>query len=55
VKAIDPSIVVVSAGLGSIIDWGTSAINPVTFLTKMYAAGAKRYFDALSFHPTTTS
>ncbi len=51
VKAIDPSIVVLGGVLGSIVDWGTSAINPVTFLNQMYAAGAKPYFDALTFHP----
>ena len=51
VKAIDPSIVVLSAGLGSIISVGSMAINPVAYLTQMYAAGAKPYFDALSFHP----
>jgi hypothetical protein len=27
------------------------AINPVTFLAQMYAAGAGGYFDAVSFHP----
>jgi hypothetical protein len=51
VKAIDSSITVVAAGLGAIIDVPLVAINPVTFLTQMYAAGAKPYFDALSFHP----
>lgn len=51
VKAIDPSIVVLGGSLGSIIDVAVIAINPVSFLTQMYAAGAQPYFDALSFHP----
>ncbi|MDT7765398.1 MAG: polysaccharide biosynthesis protein PslG [Mycobacterium sp.] len=51
VKAIDPSIVVVSAGLGCVLSLGSISINPVAYLTQMYAAGAKPYFDALSFHP----
>ena len=51
IKAIDPSIVVVSAGLGAIQSFGSLTINPVAYVTQMYAAGAKPYFDALSFHP----
>jgi hypothetical protein len=51
VKAIDPSIVVVVGGLGSLISFGSLTINPVAYLTQMYAAGAKPYFDAMSFHP----
>lgn len=51
VKAINPSIVVLAAGLGSVISLGSLSINPVAYLTQMYAAGAKPYFDALSFHP----
>lgn len=51
VKAVDPSVVVLGGSLGSIIDVAVVAINPVSYLTQMYAAGAKQYFDALSFHP----
>ncbi|GAC1634895.1 MAG: hypothetical protein NVS4B6_00980 [Mycobacterium sp.] len=51
VKAIDPSIVVLAAGLGSVESLGSISINPVAYVTQMYAAGAKPYFDALSFHP----
>ena len=51
VKAVDPSVVVVSAGLGAIQSFGSVTINPVAYVTQMYAAGAKPYFDALSFHP----
>lgn len=51
IKAIDPSIVVLSAGLGAIQSFGSLTINPVAYLTQMYAAGAKPYFDAVNFHP----
>ncbi|MCW2560215.1 MAG: hypothetical protein JWP55_4179 [Mycobacterium sp.] len=51
IKAVDPSIVVLGGSLGSILDNGGSAISPPNFLTQMYAAGAKGYFDALAFHP----
>jgi hypothetical protein len=51
VKAVDPSVVVLGGALGSIIDVTGKAINPVSYLTQMYAAGAKPYFDALTFHP----
>jgi hypothetical protein len=51
VKSIDPSITVIGGVLGSIVDFGDIAINPVTYTRQMYAAGAKGYFDAFSFHP----
>ncbi len=51
VKAVDPSVVVISAGLGALQSVGSLTINPVAYVTQMYAAGAKPYFDALSFHP----
>jgi polysaccharide biosynthesis protein PslG len=51
VKAVDPTITVIGGVLGSIVDFGDLAINPVTYLQQMYAAGAQGYFDAFSFHP----
>jgi hypothetical protein len=51
IKDIDPSATVVVGGLGAVIDFGSVTINPVRFVTEMYAAGAKDYFDALAFHP----
>jgi hypothetical protein len=51
IKAVDPSIVVLGGSLGAILDYAGSAISPPNFLTQMYAAGAKGYFDALAFHP----
>jgi hypothetical protein len=51
IKAADPNAVVVAAGLGAVITYGTLTIDPVTYLQQMYAAGAAGYFDALSYHP----
>lgn len=52
IKQADPKAVVVAAGLAAANETpGGSVINPVTFLTAMYAAGAAGYFDAVSFHP----
>lgn len=51
VKAADPNATVIGGVLGSVTDWGQWLINPVSFTQQMYAAGAKGFFDALSFHP----
>ena len=51
IKAADPNAVVVAAGLGSVISFGTLTIDPVTYLQEMYDAGAQGYFDAVAFHP----
>jgi YVTN family beta-propeller protein/VCBS repeat-containing protein len=51
IKAVDPNAVVVAGALGAVVDWSGVSINPVTFLSDMYANGAAGYFDALSFHP----
>ncbi len=51
IKAIDPTIVVLSAGLGAVLSVASLSINPVAYLAEMYAAGAKPYFDAVNFHP----
>jgi hypothetical protein len=54
VKSADPSAKVLSGGLsphgfyGQIDEGG---MNPLTFLDRMYAAGAGRSFDALAWHP----
>jgi hypothetical protein len=54
IKAADPSAIVIAGALSSV---GTSSVNmsPVTFLQDMYAAGAKGYFNELSFHPYSTT
>lgn len=54
IKAADPSAFVVSAGLspyGARGDSSATAMNPLTFLERMYAAGANGSFDALGWHP----
>jgi VCBS repeat-containing protein len=51
IKAADPDAVVIAAGLGSVISFGSLTIDPVTYLQQMYASGAAGYFDAVAFHP----
>lgn len=51
VKAADPAAIVVTGGLAPIIDFSTVTMDSVKFVRAMYAAGAKRYFDALGYHP----
>lgn len=51
IKAADPDAVVIAASVGAGPENPGVAINPVTFLAQMYAAGAGGYFDAVSFHP----
>lgn len=53
VKANDPTAIVIG---GSLAPWnGTPEypVNTLTYLDGMYSAGAKGYFDRLSFHPYT--
>jgi hypothetical protein len=55
IKESDPAATVVSAGLspygahGDVS--GDGRINPLTFLERMYAAGAKGHVDAIGYHP----
>ena len=42
---------VVGGVVGAGLTHGTMTVNPVDFITQMYAAGAHGYFDALSIHP----
>jgi polysaccharide biosynthesis protein PslG len=51
IKAVDSAAIVVGGVLGSGMTWGNLTINPVTFLSQMYASGAAPFFDALSYHP----
>ncbi len=52
IKSVDPTATVISGGFAPAPDTsnGTS-YEPVTFLTQMYADGAKGSFDALADHP----
>lgn len=51
IKAVDPAATVIGGALGTGLSMAWLTVNPVTFLSQMYAAGAEGYFDALSFHP----
>lgn len=55
IKAVDPTVTVIGGVLGSGRTTGDpgapTTVDPYEFLQGMYAAGARGYFDALSFHP----
>jgi len=52
IKAADPNATVIGGVLISVADYGDGlTVNPVSYLQRMYDAGAAGYFDALSFHP----
>jgi YVTN family beta-propeller protein/VCBS repeat-containing protein len=51
IKGADPNAMVIAAGVGAVVDFGSLTVNPVRFITEMYQAGAAGYFDALAFHP----
>jgi hypothetical protein len=54
IKQADPQAFVISAGLSPYGGYGNTApglMNPLTFLERMYAAGAAGSFDALGWHP----
>lgn len=50
IKSVSSSLQVVAGALGADVTSAT-ATDPTSFLTQMYTAGAKSYFDAVSFHP----
>ena len=49
-KAVNKATTVVTGGLAPAFDTSTS-VSPRTFLKRMYAAGARPYFDAVAMHP----
>jgi polysaccharide biosynthesis protein PslG len=51
IKTEDPNAVVVGGVVASLFTAGNVTINPQDFIAQMYDAGAKGYFDAISFHP----
>jgi hypothetical protein len=51
-KAVNPTTSIITGGLAPGRDTSTS-VNPRTFVQRLYAAGAKRYFDAIAMHPYT--
>lgn len=51
IKAADPDATVIAGVLGAVSTVPGITVNPVTFVTQMYADGAHGFFDALSYHP----
>ncbi|OBF41815.1 hypothetical protein A5724_04720 [Mycobacterium sp. ACS1612] len=52
IKRADPNATVIAASVAAAAETpGGPTVNPVTYLSQMYAAGAAGYFDAVSFHP----
>lgn len=51
IKAADRGAVVIGGVVGAVVSFFALTMDPVTFVQKMYAAGAAGSFDALSFHP----
>ena len=50
VKAANPMMQIVSAGLAETLATGGIALNDLAYLDRMYAAGAAPYFDILGAH-----
>lgn len=51
VTGVDPTSTVIAGALAPLQDFFGATASPQTFLAAMYAAGAKGFFDAISFHP----
>ena len=51
IKAADPAATVIAGGLAPTRNFFALTMSPVTFVERMYAAGAKGFFDALAYHP----
>jgi len=52
IKAVNPTMIVVSGALTPAGNVGEFAVDDIEYLQQMYAAGAKGYFDALGAHPS---
>jgi hypothetical protein len=52
-KFVDPYCQVIVGGLSPAPNDPPNYIDPSTYLTSMYSAGAKNYFDAVGIHPYT--
>lgn len=51
IKAADRGAVVIGGVVTAVVSFFALTMDPVTFVQKIYAAGAGGSFDALSFHP----
>ena len=52
IKAVDPGAFVLTGGLGG-TRAGNGNIDGATFAAQLYEAGAKNFFDGISYHPYT--
>jgi hypothetical protein len=52
IKRADPAAVVITGGLSPSAGEGAN-VRPIRFLQRMYAAGARRFFDAVGHHAST--
>lgn len=50
IKTVDPTATVITGGL-SPVEGSSSTIEPVKFVTKLYALNSKDSFDAIALHP----
>lgn len=50
VKDVDPSAKVIAAGLAPTLEESDMAMSDLSYLQRMYDAGAKDYFDVMSVH-----
>lgn len=51
IKANNPNATVIAGVLGAVATIPGLSLAPEAFVSQMYGAGAKGYFDALSYHP----
>jgi hypothetical protein len=51
-KKVNPATKIITSGLAPAEDTSTS-VNPRTWLKRLYAAGARKWFDAVGMHPYT--
>ena len=49
-KAANPEVLVLPGGLAPTLEEGAIALNDLTYLQRMYDAGAARYFDVMNVH-----
>ncbi len=50
IKEVDPNAQVIAAGLAPTLEESDMAMSDLTYLQRMYDAGAKDYFDIMSVH-----
>jgi polysaccharide biosynthesis protein PslG len=51
IKAADPAALVVMGGLNAVFSFGSLTVDPAQFMSGVYAAGGRAFFDAAAYHP----